>query len=83
MKGEGLSGVSLGVLRVLVDPRLASRKNGGGISAEAIAKLINEDEYVVEEVLENWLEFLQPEGRGETFYSLYHSRFRHWLSQQI
>ncbi len=49
----------------------------------AIAQLINEDEYEVEEVLENWLEFLQQEGRGETFYSLDHSCFRHWLSQQI
>ncbi|MDF5730333.1 MAG: ATP-binding protein [Rhizonema sp. PD38] len=83
MKGEGLSGVSLGVLRVLVDPALASWKNGGGISAEAIAQLIHEDEYQVEEVLENWLEFLQTDGIGETFYSLYHSSFSHWLSQQI
>lgn len=46
MKGEGLSGFSLGVLRVLVNLPLASQKNGGGISAQAIAQLINEDEYV-------------------------------------
>ncbi|MBR8839451.1 MAG: hypothetical protein DSM106950_36970 [Stigonema ocellatum SAG 48.90 = DSM 106950] len=88
MKGQGLSRVGLAVLSVLVDTlQISFRKGGekgGGISAEAIAQLINEDEYEVEELLENWLEFLQHERIGEeTRYSLYHSSFRRRLSQQL
>ncbi|MEH2236422.1 hypothetical protein [Nostoc sp.] len=52
-------------------------------SLEAIAQIIDTDEYEVEEVLENWLEFLQQQGIApETHYSLYHSNFRDWLGRQ-
>ena len=54
------------------------------MSATLIAQMINEDEYEEEEVLENWIEFLQQEQiDGETRYSLYHSSFRDWLGQQL
>lgn len=91
MQGERLSAVELGVLHCLVDPPLPPLKKGGereeekgGISAEAIAIMIDEDEYEVEQVLENWIEFLlrQPID-GEIRYSLYHSSFRQWLGKQL
>jgi hypothetical protein len=54
------------------------------VSAEDIAQIIDEDEFDIEEVLENWLEFLQVEPiEGKTRYSLYHSSFCNWLSQQL
>ncbi len=54
----------------------------GFISIEDIAQIIDADEYDVEEVLENWIEFLNLyEIDGETRYSLYHSSFRNWLIQ--
>jgi hypothetical protein len=47
------------------------------MTTAAIAQIIDTDEYEVEEVLENWLEFLQQKRIGsETHYSLYHSNFR-------
>ncbi|MEH1969782.1 ATP-binding protein [Nostoc sp.] len=50
------------------------------ISAESIASTIDADEYDVEEVLENWREFLTlQEIDGEIRYSLYHSSFRDFL----
>jgi hypothetical protein len=52
--------------------------------AGLIAQIIDEDEYEVEEVLENWIEFLQQQPiDGETRYSLYHSSFRYWLGRQL
>ncbi|MCC5598610.1 hypothetical protein [Nostoc favosum] len=52
-------------------------------TAVAIAQIINTDEYEVEEVLENWLEFLhQQRIASETHYSLYHSNFRDWLDRE-
>ncbi|GAX39501.1 hypothetical protein NIES4075_04570 [Tolypothrix sp. NIES-4075] len=78
MKQEGLSDVALKVLRVLTS---ASK---GGISASAIAQIINEDEYEVEEVLENWLEFLvQQRIDTKTNYSFYHPSFRNWLAEKL
>ena len=54
--------------------------NSGFISIEDIAQIIDADEYDVEEVLEDWIEFLNLyEIDGETRYSLYHSGFRNWL----
>ncbi|MGB3642385.1 MAG: AAA family ATPase [Rivularia sp. (in: cyanobacteria)] len=54
--------------------------NSGFISIEHIAQVIDADEYDVEEVLEDWIEFLNLyEIDGETRYSLYHSSFRNWL----
>ncbi len=64
--------------------RLLPFKKGGDVSAEDIAQIIDEDEFDIEEVLENWLEFLQVEPiEGKTRYSLYHSSFCNWLSQQL
>jgi hypothetical protein len=54
------------------------------VSAEDIAQIIDEDEFDIKEVLENWLEFLQVEPiEGKTRYSLYHFSFRNWLTQQL
>ncbi|MEH2148339.1 hypothetical protein [Nostoc sp.] len=51
--------------------------------ATGFARIINSDEYEVEEVLENWLEFLQQQQiASKTHYSLYHSNFRDWLTRQ-
>ena len=58
-------------------------RSSRGISADLIAKTIDEDEYEVEGVLENWLEFVQQQIGGVTLYSLYHSSFRDWLSKRI
>ena len=86
MTGESLSSIELGVLRCLatpqpsVDPPLKKE----GISAELIAQMIDEDEYEVETILENWIEFLQQQQiERETRYRLYHSHFRDWLNQRI
>jgi len=86
MAGKELSSVELGVLRCLVtlQPSLAPPLKNEGISAQLIAEMIDEDEYDVEAVLENWIEFLvQEQIDGETRYSLYHSSFRDWLGQQL
>ncbi|MEH1921339.1 AAA family ATPase [Nostoc sp.] len=54
------------------------------ISAGSIASTINADEYDVEEVLENWREFLTLQQiDGEIHYSFYHSSFRDFLSKQV
>ncbi|OYD95793.1 hypothetical protein CDG76_12785 [Nostoc sp. 'Peltigera membranacea cyanobiont' 210A] len=54
------------------------------VSAESIASTIDADEYDVEEVLENWREFLTlQEIDGEIHYSLYHSSFQDFLSKQV
>jgi hypothetical protein len=77
IKGKGLSSVGNRVLKCLaqlVQP----------LSVELIAQVVDEDEYEVEKVLENWLEFLYQEVRGEEiFYSLYHSSFQNWLGKQL
>ncbi|HEY9800775.1 MAG TPA: hypothetical protein V6D25_10490 [Leptolyngbyaceae cyanobacterium] len=77
MQLPDLSGVAWGVLRILTADEQPT-------SASAIAQILDEDEYEVEEVLENWYEFLQRQQvDGETYYSLYHSSFRLWLAKQI
>ncbi|MDF2387686.1 hypothetical protein JMG10_39945 [Nostoc ellipsosporum NOK] len=54
------------------------------VSAAVIANSIDADEYDVEEVLENWREFLTLQHiDGEIRYSLYHSSFRDFLSNQL
>jgi AAA domain len=77
IKGKGLSPVGLAVLKCLaqlVQP----------LSVELIAQIVDEDEYEVEKVLENWLEFLHQQIRGEeTFYSFYHTSFQNWLGKQL
>jgi len=86
MAGKELSSVEVGVLRCLVtlQPSLNPPLKNEGISAQLIAETIDEDEYDVEAVLENWIEFLQQEQIDrEICYSLYHSSFRDWLGQQL
>ena len=86
MVGKELSSVELRVLRCLItlQPSLNPLLKNEGISAQLIAQMIDEDEYDVEGVLENWIEFLvQEQIDGETRYSLYHSSFRDWLGQQL
>lgn len=98
MKGEELSSVELGVLRTLVTPQnsfdspLPSLQTAE-ISVDAvseampaglIAQIIDEDDYDVEAVLFNWVEFLRRQPiDGEIYYSFYHSSFRHWLARQL
>jgi hypothetical protein len=82
MGDKDLSAVELGVLRCLATPQPPLNKEG--ISTELIAQTIDEDEYEVETILENWIEFLQQQQiEGETRYRLYHSHFRDWLNQRI
>ena len=64
------------VLNILV-------KNSSPISVEEISQIIDFDEYDVEEVLENWIEFLNLYRiDGETCYNLYHQSFRNWLIKE-
>ncbi|MEH2464380.1 ATP-binding protein [Nostoc sp.] len=74
---------SIDVLNVLIQQQKAISVDALAQSAAGIAQIIDTDEYEVEEVLENWLEFLQQERiASETHYSLYHSNFRDWLGRQ-
>jgi hypothetical protein len=64
---------AIAVLQVLVQQNQPT-------SVEFIASQIEQDEYEVEKVLENWIEFLHQEKiAGQICYSLYHSSFRNWL----
>jgi hypothetical protein len=82
MGDKDLSAIELGVLRCLGTPQ--PPLNNEGISTELIAQTIDEDEYEVETILENWIEFLQQQQiERETRYRLYHSHFRDWLNQRI
>jgi hypothetical protein len=52
--------------------------------AGLIAQILDEDEYDVEAVLFNWIEFLRRQPiNGEIYYSFYHSSFHHWLRRQL
>jgi hypothetical protein len=54
------------------------------ISVTDIANSLNTDEYDVEEVLEDWLEFLQVETISDsTTYKFYHDNFRQWLIKSL
>jgi AAA ATPase domain len=76
MGGSNLSAVELSVLNVLVESKV-------GLSVSAIAELIDEDEYDVEKVLDNWIEFLNiQKNDGEICYNLYHDSFRKWLGER-
>lgn len=73
MKNPDLSAIELALLRVL-----AAEKQP--LSVERMAAAINEDEYDIEEVLENWIEFLIEQLiDGEIHYRLYHRHFQEWL----
>ena len=74
---------NIDVLNVLIQQQKAISVDALTQSAAGIAQIIDTDEYEVEEVLENWLEFLQQQRiASETYYSLYHSNFRDWLGRQ-
>ncbi len=78
MQGEGLSDVALSVLRVLT----SAEKEGVFLSQ--ITQITNADVLDIQEVLDNWFEFLQQQRIDkETRYSLYHPHFRDWLTKQI
>jgi len=54
------------------------------ISVTDIANFLNTDEYDIEELLENWLEFLQVETIFDsTTYKFYHDNFRQWLIKSL
>jgi hypothetical protein len=94
---EELSSVELGVLRTLVTPQhsldfpLPPLPFAGeadvvseAMPAGLIAQIIDEDEYDVEVVLFNWVEFLRRQPIDtEISYSFYHSSFHHWLRRQL
>ncbi len=81
MKGEQLSAVELAVLQTLIALPSTEKE---GISAQLIAETIDEDEYEVEQVLENWYEFLvKKQINSEWHYKLYHSSFRDWLGRAV
>ncbi|MBD1882534.1 ATP-binding protein [Microcoleus vaginatus] len=76
MRGDGLSAIELSVLNVLV-------QSTASLSVSAISNIIDRDEYDVEKVLDNWIEFLnKQEMGGEICYILYHDSFRQWLGKQ-
>ncbi len=74
IKGEELSAVELNVLKVLIERDQL-------ISVATLSHQTNEDDYDIEQVLENWIEFLQlqPIG-GDVGYRFYHTSFRDWLN---
>jgi hypothetical protein len=54
------------------------------ISVTDMANFLNTDEYDIEELLENWLEFLQIETISDsTTYKFYHDNFRQWLIKSL
>ncbi|MCJ8281140.1 MAG: AAA family ATPase [Rivularia sp. ALOHA_DT_140] len=54
--------------------------NSSPVSVEEISERIDVDEYDIEEILEDWIEFLNVNQiDGETCYNLYHQSFRNWL----
>ncbi|AKG20699.1 AAA family ATPase [Calothrix sp. 336/3] len=82
MQADNFSDIAVKILQVLTSTQKEKMLTGWSVSA--IAQIINEDEYDVEEVLENWFEFLQQQKvNGETRYSLYHSNFANWLTEKI
>ncbi len=78
MQGEGLSDVALSVLCVLTSV------GKEGVALSEITQKNHADVFDIQEVLDNWFEFLQQQRIGkETRYSLYHPHFRDWLAKQI
>ena len=76
IKGEELSTVEFNVLKVLL-------QQDQPISIAALSHKIDEDDYDIEEVLENWIEFLQPQAiGGDIAYRFYHASFCDWLNNQ-
>jgi ABC-type dipeptide/oligopeptide/nickel transport system ATPase component len=86
MQGEGFSDIAMKILQVL------ATAGNEGISASTILQRIyltnpptlDADIFDVEEVLENWFEFLQQhQVNNEIRYSLYHPNFRDWLAEKL
>jgi hypothetical protein len=76
-KGQGLSLIARAILRILI-------QQDQPMLIEAIAVAINEDEYEVAKVLENWSEFLNIQlVQGVTYYNFYHSSFCNFMNQQL
>lgn len=76
--------LSLAVLKILIQHQTITVEALAKLIPQSLAHTIDADEYEIEEVLENWLEYLkQQQNNREVHYSLYHSSFRHWLSQQV
>jgi len=73
MTGNPPTSVELGVITALVEAEEE-------LSVEEVATNSNLDEFEVEEVLENWVEFLQI---NEEKYQLYHPSFRQFLSNLL
>ncbi|MEL7242898.1 MAG: hypothetical protein AAGM40_11200 [Cyanobacteria bacterium J06573_2] len=79
-KGEEISSNTQAVLSIL----LRMVRSYSPVSVEEISEIINIDEYDVEEILEDWIEFFTlHQIDGETHYSLYHQGFRNWLIKEI
>jgi hypothetical protein len=50
-----------------------------------IAEILDEDEYEVKSVLNDWVEYVTPkvnEDEGKTYYSIYHRSFLEFLKGQ-
>ncbi|NET05810.1 MAG: AAA family ATPase [Symploca sp. SIO2B6] len=78
MQSEGLSDEALSVLRVLTSAETE------GVSLSQIAQITSVDVFDIQELLDNWFEFLKQQHIGkETRYSLYHPNFQNWLLQVI
>ena len=75
-QGDEFNSNAQAVLNILV-------KNPSRVSVEEISQIIDVDEYDVEEILEDWIEFLTVHQiNGETRYSFYHQGFRNWLIKE-
>ncbi|MEH2112170.1 ATP-binding protein [Nostoc sp.] len=68
--------MALKVLNILVQQQ--------SISIEAIAEILDTDEYEIKVILDKWREFLHLESiAAQIHYSIYHASFRDWLRQEI
>jgi hypothetical protein len=77
MLGSQYQDFPLAVLQVLSQTKQP-------ISVTDMANFLNTDEYDIEELLENWLEFLQIETISDsTTYKFYHDNFRQWLIKSL
>ncbi|MGB5597014.1 MAG: ATP-binding protein, partial [Crocosphaera sp.] len=69
--------ISLQILQLLLEQKTA-------VSIETISEILDEDEYDIQIILEQWREFLHLETRENIpCYQFYHLSFRDWLKQQI
>ncbi|BBD59812.1 hypothetical protein NIES2109_26030 [Nostoc sp. HK-01] len=60
-------------------------ERGEAISLSMIAEILDEDEYNVKSVLNNWVEYITPTvnlEEGKTYYSIYHRSFLEFLKGQ-